>query len=216
MYDAIFLTGSMLRPNRYQSFSAEQRLSQTIDTVDSIKNKIPNSLCILIEGSILLPQERDLLKSKYDVVLECGNDQEVVMYVNANNIGIGEFKLLQRGLEYLQSTFGNELPTKYLFKLGARYYLSHNFNINNWNKNKFNFRPEECMGLKVYNTGLYSVPINRLDLFKTILLKGPTMIHGETPIEYVYRTLIPENEVNLIEIIGLEGKLSYNATFFSK
>ncbi len=215
MYDAIFLTGSMLRPNRYQSFSAEQRLSQTIDTVDSIKAKIPNSLCILIEGSVLPSQDSELLKSKYDVVLECGNDQEVMMYVNANNIGIGEFKLLQRGLEYLQNKY-IELPTKYLFKLGARYNLSHNFNINNWDETKFNFRPEECMGLKVYNTGLYSVPITQLELFKQVLLKGPTMIVGETPIEYIYRTLIPENLVNLIETIGLEGKLSYNATFFSK
>jgi len=94
-YDAIFITGSMLRPNRYQSFQIEERLQQTLKTVNSIKKHIPNSFCLLIEGSVLPEVDSEIFNRHFDYVLELGTDPNVLPFVNhPHNIGHGEMKLL--------------------------------------------------------------------------------------------------------------------------
>jgi len=213
MYDAIFLSGSTITPYKQQFFNSDERLYQTIETYESIKNKIPNSFCILIEGSRLTDEQRNYLNECYDVILEYGNDADILNYTTNINIGIGEMKLLQKGIEYIKK---NNISSKYLFKLGGRYTLSNNFNLNNFKINKYTFRPEICMNMEVYNTGLYNIPINKINDFYIILEKGIRLLYGNYPIERVYVELIDKKDIELLHIIGLEGRLSYNGNFFSK
>jgi hypothetical protein len=213
MYSAIFLTASTVTPYKHQFFHPDDRLLQTIETYESIKKHIPNSFCILIEGSKLTDEQREILTNCYDVVLECGEDSQILSFVQSLNIGIGEMKLLQQGIQYIQK---HKLESEYIFKLGARYTLSDKFNLNNYQIDKYTFRPEICMEMLVYNTGLYNIPTEKLKVFYDILTRGITLLQGDYPIERVYCELINKGDVLLREVIGLEGRISYNGNFFSK
>lgn len=217
MYDAIFLIGSAITPHKMQHFNVEERLYQTLETYESIKTKIPNCFCILIECSILSDEHKNILNEIYDVVLEYGNDNNILPYTSHINIGIGEMKLLQKGIEYITN---NNLISKYIFKLSGRYKLSDNFDINNFDVNKYIFRPEICMDMDVYNTGLYNIPVNELKNFYNILQKGIILLLNNNnihyPIERIYYELINKDLVILSEIIGLTGNLSYNGIYFNK
>jgi len=220
-YDAIFLISSTVTPTQLKFFSVEERYLQTLETVKSARKYFPNSLCILIEGSILSDKHKNELIKNFDHILEFGENEEVLAYTrNIINIGHGEQKLLEKGIEFIQNNILSWCTTKFIFKLGARYVLSNKFNILNYNENKYNFYEEfdvNGKSLEVYTTGLYSIPINLLDIFKTCLINVHKHLSVDTDmIERYFYEHIPKEEVNIVKILGLEGRLNYNGTFFSK
>jgi uncharacterized protein (DUF1919 family) len=219
-YDSIFLVSSTVTPTQLKFFSVEERFLQTLDTIKSIKKKFPNSLCILIEGSVLSSEHKNELIKNFDFVLEFGNDKEVLPYTrNIINIGHGEQKLLEKGTEFIQQHILSWCTSKFIFKLGARYTLSDKFDILNYDKNKYNFYEEfdNNKSLEVYTTGLYSIPVDRLNEFKLILRNVHNHLSIDTDmIEKYFYDHIPKQHVNILKILGLEGRLNYNGYFFSK
>lgn len=219
-YDSIFLISSCLTPTTLKFFSVEERFLQTLDTIKSVKLKFLNSFCLLIEGSILSEEYKNKLSQYYDYILEFGNDEIILPYIKAENICHGEQKLLEKGIEYLQSYILPYYSTEYIFKLGARYYLSDKFDINYYDKSKYNFYEEfDNYGesLKVYTTGLYSVPVNKLEEFKLILQNAHNyLLTDNSMIEKYFYEHVTKESVNTLKELGLEGRLNYNGNFFSK
>jgi hypothetical protein len=216
-YKAIFLLASMTCPNRYQAFSREERVQQTIETVNNIRKYIPNSFCILVEGTVLTDEERCKYKQNYDHILELGNDKSILPYINHNsNIGHGEMKLLERGIDFILQ---NNIFADYVFKLTPRYKLTDKFNLNNYKKDKYCFREhyDESINSKVFTTGLYSIPVNELNNYRNILIKGQNILSVNCHmVEKLYVEMIASEKIFLIEDLGLEGMLSYNKFYFNK
>lgn len=215
LYDAVFLTASMLIPNRQQSFTPEERFRQTLDTLNSIKKRVPNSYTILIEGTKNLPEPiRRVYEYHYDHVIYT-DDIDISVYVNAPNIGAGEMKLLELGLDWLEK---QDIKAKIIFKLGARYVLNDKFNIDAFSKELYGFkkRYDESVKTDVVITGLYSIPFSRLAEFKSILQKGPVLLATCYPmIEQLFVELIGGENIASVDTLGLEGFLSYNKESFS-
>lgn len=215
-YDAVFLIASMLTPNRYQFFTTEQRFIQTLETVRSARAKVPNSFCLLIEGSIVPEKYAEVFNREFNACRYLGNSAIVQSYVNdKRNIGHGEFKLLQFGLGLIRDI---RVRSKFMFKFGARYKLNDNFDLSKWNPNKYTFRMhiDSSINQEVYTTGLYSIPIDKLDEYNQFLIDSQAVLSTEEQIcERVYRRLLPKDQIHLIDTLGLEGRLSYNGTLFS-
>lgn len=214
-YDAIFLIGSTIKPNRYQHFSTEDRLSQTIATSQSIRSRIPLSLCILVEGSILNPKQLALLAPHYDHILECGVENTSFID-HVENIGHGEMKLMEIGLEYLTNSILPTSTAKYLFKISGRYTLDDNFDLANYSPDLFCFKRQidTGFGWDVYVTALYSIPLGKLGEYKSVLIKGQSLLSRSIPeVERVFFLLVPESSVETVERLGLDGRISYNGTY---
>lgn len=222
-YDAIFLIASMVTPSpgRQQAYHPRERLQQTTDTCNSVKKYCPNSLTVLIEGSQLDDLSRYELHRHFDFVLECGENPSVNSYTHdPRNCGHGEMKLLEIGAEFVKTKLATKAirPAKRLFKLGARYLLNDKFNINYFDETKYTFRPhyDESVQQQVVTTGLFSIPIERIDHFITILKTGQLVLTNLTPmVERMYLELLEEKERTFIDTLGLEGNLSYHKKFFS-
>ena len=220
-YDAIFLISSSVTPTQLKFFSIEERYLQTLETVKSVKKYVPNSLCILIEGSVLSDDHKNELTLNFDYILDFGKDEEILAYTrNIINIGHGEQKLLEKGIEFLQNYILSWCTSKFIFKLGARYVLNSKFDILNYDENKYNFYEEfdvNGKSLEVYTTGLYSIPVNQLDTFKTCLVNVHKHLSIDTEmIEKYFYDHVPKYEVNTLSVLGLEGRLNYNGCFFYK
>ena len=215
IFDAVFLTASMLIPNRQQSFSTDVRFRQTLDTLNSIKKRVPNSYTILIEGTKNLPESiRRIYEYHYDHVIYT-DDLDISLYLDAPNIGAGEMKLLELGVDWLEK---QDIKTEVVFKLGARYVLNDSFNINAFSKEFFSFKKkyDESVKSDVVITGLYSIPFPLLKEFKSVLQKGPVLLATCYPmIEQLFIEVIGQQKISFVETLGLEGSLSYNKQFFS-
>ena len=218
-YDAVFLVASMTNPNRSQAFERNDRRQQITDTLNSIKHKVPNSICILIEGSVLTEYERYEYYRHYDIVLELGNDESILPYVNhPGNIGHGEMKLLERGIDYLEENVFNKFDISYIFKISSRYRLSDQFTLTNYVTDKYCFKEvmDSSINDKVFVTGLYSIPVKEILDYKRILIEGQNVLSKTcNMVEKMYHDMILPEKIHVIENLGLEGMLSYNKKYFN-
>jgi hypothetical protein len=215
-YEAVFLIASMTYPNRYQAFTREERVSQILDTLNTIKTRIPNSYCILIEGTKLTTDEKDKYINNFNTLIDLSEDDSIYPFINNPiNIGHGEMKLLERGIEYI---LNNNIFSNYVFKLTSRYKLTDKFNINNYSKNKYCFREhiDSSINKNVFTTGLYSIPVNELSRYKNILIEGQNILsRGCNMVERLYVEMIDEKKIYILKDLGVEGMLSYNKKYFN-
>lgn len=128
-------------------FTTHDRFKQTVETIDSIKLKCPDSKICLVELSETQIDSayKKVLESKVDQYLYFGDTDEMKnMYQDFNNNNIDLFRYgksmfeiqgLIHCIEYLKE---NNLLTgiKRLFKITGRYLLNHNFQIDDY-KSKF-------------------------------------------------------------------------------
>jgi hypothetical protein len=219
-YKCIFLVSSMITPTIQKFFTPEERFQQTIKTAESIRKYCENSYCILIEGSVLNKEKCDILQSYFDIILNYGNTPDIIPFVSNINVGCGEQKLLEKGIEYIEEYLFDKIETEYIIKLGGRYELNNNFDINKFDKNKYNFYEEfdnNGNSLNVYTTGLYSIPVYDISFFKNKLKEAADFLYNNhNMIEKFFFDNINKDKVRKHNILGLSGRLNYNGHFFEK
>lgn len=141
-YKFLFLVGSAVnhfQENDLSAFKAEERFQQTLDTIQSIKDKVPNAYILIYEGSETpIKQEyKDKFIEQSDLFLECGNDPYMkVLYENLH-IDPNKFVFVKSMLECrcLQIVLNHMSEHNIfsdvtrVFKLSGRYTLNENFDI---------------------------------------------------------------------------------------
>jgi hypothetical protein len=144
-YKFLFLVGSSLEhfdEANFSRYKTEQRFFQTLDTIQSIREKAPNSYICMFECSHKpIPSEyKEILEEKVDLFLEFYDDEGLkVIYENLNKnpplFTFGKSLLETRGLlcalYYLQK---NQVFTdvQRIFKLTGRYSLNEYFDIQDY------------------------------------------------------------------------------------
>jgi hypothetical protein len=206
-----------LRPTRSQSFTTHERFNQTIETVKSAINKVPNCVCVLIEGSELSNYEICEFSKYFHYTLLGGNSIDIQKAVNdPRNIGHGECKLLEHGCDFVIKNLIPKFNIDNIFKLSARYTLSDNFDIKNFSKDKFTLREhyDSYAKVDVYTTALYSIPPNRIEMYRKMLKDVQNVLSNYIlMVERVYHIMIPRDDVHLVDTLGFQGMLSYNKKF---
>jgi hypothetical protein len=144
-YKFLFLVGSALNHFEEKDFSVyttEQRFLQTLDTIKSIKEKVPDAYILLYEGSENPIDEKyqTILEEQTDLYLECGSD--LIMrgvYENLHNDpmrftygkSLLECRCLQVSLNHiLENNLFND--TTRVLKLTGRYTLNDEFDIEDY------------------------------------------------------------------------------------
>ena len=169
-------------------------------------------------GSVGVIKDEDERReySEYATLLELGKDETILPFVNHPlNIGHGEMKLLEKGIEYILT---NNIISKYVFKITPRYKLTDRFNLDNYKTDKYCFQTSFDVAIKeiVYITKLYSIPFNKLNNYKIILEKGQNILSKDCHmVEKLYIDVINPEQVHLMKTLGVEGNMSYNKEYFN-
>lgn len=141
----LFLVGSAInhfKEKDFNAFSSQERFEQTLKTIESIRNKVPNSYILIYEVSELDIDKKyeQELKNKSDLYLKVNSDPTIkLIYENLHNDPIKfvygksllECRALQIVLEYMEryNIFNDSIR---VFKLSGRYLLNDNFNISDY------------------------------------------------------------------------------------
>ena len=144
-YKFLFLVGSALNHFQEKDFSrynTEQRFYQTLDTIKSIKEKVPDAYICIYEGSQIRIDEkyREEFEKQSNLFIEC--DDDFIMrniYENLHNQpekfvygkSMLECRCLQVVLNYMK-TYNTFSDVNRVFKLTGRYTLNDEFDINNY------------------------------------------------------------------------------------
>jgi hypothetical protein len=141
----LFLVGSALKHFQEDKFSAydeEQRFNQTLETIECIRNKVPESYVVLFECSSrpIEEKQKDILKEKADLFLEfCEEPVLKQIYENLEErpelITYGKSLLETRGLLntlYVIKKHNLFSDSQRVFKLTGRYLLNDDFDIKDY------------------------------------------------------------------------------------
>lgn len=221
--------------SKFGVFSPTERLQQTLDTINSIKTKIPDALIIVMEccGEPIKQVQEDILRANCQVFVDYSQDEEVqALYDNDN------WDVVKNGTEIM--CFGRALAVlahegifagiDRIHKMSGRYVLNNLFDLNTYEdsnvKQKIVIGPKHRSQFPIevttvplqYMARLWSWPISRVDevvkvyndsfiFFAERLSQG-----GYVDIEHVlYKFLNPAN-VHEIQNLGVEGQIAPNGT----
>jgi hypothetical protein len=212
-----FNTDSTLPPTR-SIYSINERVEQTLNTINSIKTHIPESYIVLLEGSKCSEALQQLFKNNTDEYYDSSQFENVYTAVNSINKGLGEIQLL---LSYLQSNSYKLLRkiTKTITKISGRYVLLDSF--------KYYDNISHIICKNIYNnntsqmiTYYYQLPYTYIDSFIDFLINLSTdqlFCNCNNPISIekkLYTWVLSKNYLN-IETIGITGTISQCGTLIS-
>lgn len=202
--EIVFLVTSIIYP-RYDKnvsydaprsiFLPEERAEHTIGTIQSIRKKVPSAKIVLIESGL----QKELpcnLKERVDQYIYIGDRRLVRRAVDSKNKSTGEAVMLltgQRSLRWKADRY---------FKISGRYFLTDDFNLQDWDKDKFVFAQ---LRDDYYQTRLYGFGRDNFLLWKEVLLRGLPLNFIDYAIEHTLARYLPKNIVKILPKLGVSG-----------
>jgi len=204
-------TSPLAYSNVRSVFTTEDRIQQTKNTIKSIREKIPDSYIVLIEGSSGDVDPSYMFKELVDEVYYVKD--ETKQYINGKFKGLGETSQL---LDYFNN---NVIPTEYksITKISGRYFLNDQYNFEDMPLDKF------CVARErrdwIY-TSSYRVPgkllmeyIIELNRVFNIYIEYAKNNDNEMSLESVMFNEIEESKMYFIDLpkkYGVSGYISVN------
>lgn len=137
-----FLLSSAIN-TKFGIFNSEQRLRQTLDTIESIRGRVPGAKIILIEmgGIALTDEQEDVLKKSVDRLINFNHDPSVVELYNSTDNwdivkNVTEVMCFSRALTTLTEHTDILDDVQRIFKVSGRYTLTDDFDINYYEQYK--------------------------------------------------------------------------------
>lgn len=144
-YKFLFLVGSAInhfQEKDFSRFNSDERFNQTLKTIQSIKERVPDAYILVYEASEnpISSQYKKKLEKNCDALIECGDD--IIMKNLYENLhrdpqkfvfvkSMLECRCLQIVLNYMKQTnIFNDASR--VFKLSGRYLLNDDFNIDDY------------------------------------------------------------------------------------
>jgi KaiC/GvpD/RAD55 family RecA-like ATPase len=216
---------------KFGVYTNEQRLQQTLNTVDSIKQHVPNARIILVEmAAMALTQDQETqLATVVDKIINFSDDEDVQAIFVSDNWDVvkntTEVMCFKRALETCQE-YGYFDGVDRVHKMSGRYQLSDNFDIAQYTltphriittrKHKSQF-PIQMTGVEFqYMSRLWSWPVTITDRIIEMYGNGLDYMadrlanNGYCDIEHMLYKLLPEDLVTEVDKIGLKGNIGPN------
>ena len=216
---------------KFGVYNNQQRLEQTLDTIKSIRIRVPSAKVILVEmGAIpITPEQRQALNVT-DKIIDFNDDEDVkAIYNSTDNWDIvknsTEVMCFSRALQIcLDDDVFNGVDR--VHKISGRYRLNDNFNLNRYvelseriittQKHRSQFPPGVTGVEAQYMSRLWSWPakytdkiidvyINGLDYMAERLSQG-----GYCDIEHMLYKFLPAGLITEVSPVGLEGNIGPN------
>jgi hypothetical protein len=175
-------------------FTPEERTTQTIKTVNSIREKVPGAIIILVEMGNK-KNIGDSLVSMVDKFVFIGNNALVKWAVNGKNRGLGEAIGLLVSKKYLYT------DADFYFKMSGRYFLNEDFNQEKWTGNFFLARKYEC-GI---STRLYGFGKELFAEWQRALKRSLVLLYRGRSIEDVLPAKFGKERIRGISKMGVAG-----------
>jgi hypothetical protein len=193
------------------------RFEQTINTLNSIRLKVPNAKIIFLDNSIepLTPEQLKQIWAKVDI---CKYAFQTLpnLYFNQRGLkGDGEICMMYEAMQILKIS---ELLGKRVFKLSGRYFLNEHFNIdayndlqgkyvakiNAWDITKDNWVTREQV--YYFETRLWSFCGTLFDEFYNQLpVIFNYMMNVDNNLEKAYLKLLDPDKIVPMDVIGVSG-----------
>jgi len=219
MQNIILITSIIQTPNKPLSYidirsvySHEERYEQTKKTIQTVKEKIPNSKILIVECSRLTEEQDLYFKEHTDYFLNLIDDQDKVNRIYSISKAWGEGTMTIAAFDFLKK---NNVQYDSLFKISGRYWLTDFFNYNNFvNKDIIIHNIEN--NIHITFTCLYKLDVSNVDQFHDFLLNNQNRMENCEGYEILFSLFLhlpKDNKVVHLDRIGIKGYLSVSNDF---
>lgn len=185
-------------------FSAGERFAQTLASIRSVQDKIPDAAIILLENSSLTSDETSLLQNCVTQVVSYSGDSEAVKWRDSPFKGAGELYMLIQALKWIR-----KLNYDRIFKLSGRYCLNARFELSSFPADTFGFY---SVGTS-FSTRLYSVPKSLECLYGLQLKKAFRESKQGNSIESFIMSGVPESKISRLSWLGVTGHIAVTGDY---
>ena len=220
MNNLVLITSVICTPNNPLSytptrsvFTHDERFAQTKKTIETVKEKIPNSKIFIVECSELNEEQTDYFTKNSDYFLNLFNEPEKCANVYGKSKSLGEGTMTFCALEYV---LNNNIIFDNLIKISGRYWLSDKFNYNNFNNTNIVIKYIDNNHDNVF-TALYKIPMETVINFKLFLQNKFKEMINLIGYEILFANFIKTENIQITNIdhVGLEGYISVSKEFYS-
>ena len=183
--------------NTRSVFSPEERYEQTLKTISSVREKIPDSKILLVESTEINKEMSSTIKELVDYFIIVNDKSHVI---NGPFKGAAETTQILESLRKIDfSTYQN------IFKISGRYWLNDKFDYSKFENEKNIFQKRsDTLATVFYKISDKDLYLSTLEYCST----NPNMLELNFYERYCYN-------YNNIEILGVEGFVSVDGNFIS-
>jgi glycosyltransferase involved in cell wall biosynthesis len=189
-------------------FNIEERVKQTIKTIKSLKQFIPNLEILFCECSNIDIETEELIKSNVNYFYNFNNNQEIKEKVDSKYKGWGEAVILLEGMKYIKKYY-----YKNIFKISGRYYLNNLFDYQKFN-NSYNIFSLWDNSNKSLCTIFYKINMYSLEIFKEKLFNSLPFLETGNSIEWIIYNFFSDHII-IFDKLNISGYLSTEGYLFS-
>jgi hypothetical protein len=198
--------------NTRSFFSSQERFDQTLETIHSVRKRIPSARILLVEASSVSTEKEDILKSNVDFYINSSEESIRNICIHSPKKGFGEALQTQIAVDFLLK---NKISFSILIKISGRYSLTSEFTLSQYSESEFTFLNPSVQNPNSISTVVYSVPSHLLTVFSNVI-KDVIHIYIQVPAvgleEILPSRCFPRKH---IDKIGVEGLVSVTGTYFS-
>ena len=217
--------------SKFGVYSPEERLAQTVITLQNIRFRVPDAKIIVMEcaGTPVTESQSNILENNSDLLLDFSNDPDVHAIYQSDNWDVvknsTEIMCFGRTLRMCRDD-GDFDRYNRIHKMSGRYVLNDDFNLDTYEqysdkiiigpKHKSQF-PYELTGIELqYMARLWSWPADQTDTVIKVYEDSLAYIGeqvsrgGYADIEHVLYKFLPESLVQEIPLLGVEGFIAPN------
>ena len=217
MKNLVLITSVICTPNLPLSYtnmrsihSHNDRFKQTKKTIETIKDKIPNTEIFMVECSEFTEEQNNYFKMNCEYFLNLINNSSIKENVYGKSKSLGEGTMTICALECI---IKNDIQYDNLIKISGRYWLSEKFNCDNFENND--------MVIKYINgdvnntfTALYKMPKNKVSSYLKFLIENIPSMRECVGYEVLFANYIKTQKVVAIDPIGLAGYVSVSNDYY--
>jgi hypothetical protein len=217
--------------SKFGVYSPEERLAQTVITLQNIRFKVPDAKIIVMEcaGTALTDAQSDTLEQHCDLLLDFSRDPDVLAIYQSDNWDVvknsTEIMCFARALRMCQDD-GDFAGLDRIHKMSGRYILNDEFDLGVYEqypdrivigpKHKSQF-PYQVTGVELqYMARLWSWPADQTERVIQVYNASLSYIGervsqgGYADIEHVLYKFLPTDLVQELPVLGVEGFIAPN------
>jgi hypothetical protein len=224
MKNLVLITSVIKTPNLPLSYtnsrsiySHEERFEQTKKTFETVRERIPNCEIILVECSDLSKEQNEYFAKNSDYYINLVDNPEIIKNVHGISKSLGEGTMTICALDFI---IKNNIEYDNLIKVSGRYWLSENFNYNNFENEDIIIKYIDNNVNNVF-TALYKLPNRHVKEYADFLIqnidKMIKCIGFEVLFSIFLKTMESTNKTKIVNInpIGLAGNVSVSNDFYN-
>lgn len=194
-------------------YTPEQRFSQTLDTIESIRSNIPDVIIVLFDNSTFTEEQYVLLDKSVDHFLNITNNPIVNEYTNNSAHKIyGEIVQTYELLLYLERSLSHRIHIQNVFKISGRYVINNQFCYNKYDNDDIILKQNVAVtDRKYYFTCFYKFSYKRFsqifDAIQKVYNGMSNSLHANKDWEVLFPQLL-EYDMHEIETLGITQNIA--------